>query len=143
MPEQVRKHTLLSTLLMQSRRPQRKPPFTIEGAMSFLRRHKKENEEENEPQTEQPSVKQRRPKKASPAPPPPTTCQNESLVTSLRQAGSDRELRGPVEVDHQLSSRPVDDLPKMPDSDSEWESQSKKKVKVTTAGPANSRFILI
>ena len=118
---------------MQSRRPQRKPPFTIEGAMSFLRRHKKENEEENEPQTEQPSAKQRRPKKASPAPPPPTTCQNESLVTSLRQAGSDRELRGPVEVDHQASgSRPVvDDLPKMPDSDSELASQSKKKVKVT------------
>ena len=41
--ERVRKHTLLSTLVMP--RPQRKPPFTIEAAMNKLlgRSKKKEN----------------------------------------------------------------------------------------------------
>ena len=140
-PEQVRKNTLLSTLLMQSR-PQRKPPFTIEGAMSkILRRHKKKNDEETEDEGSlegtvkkmltngQQQQRQRR-RKASPAPQPPTNSknnllENNSLVTSLRQAGSDRELRSKGEPQPPPPG-PIEDLPQFPDSDSEFTKPTKK-----------------
>ena len=147
-PEQVRKNTLLSTLLMQSR-PQRKPPFTIEGAMSkILRRHKKKNDEavvaaeetEDEGSLEgtvkkmltngqQQQQRQRR-RKASPAPQPPTNSknnllENNSLVASLRQAGSDRELRSKGEPQPPPPG-PIEDLPQFPDSDSEFTKPTKK-----------------
>ena len=156
-PEQVRKNTLLSTLLMQSR-PQRKPPFTIEGAMSkILRRHKKKNEETAAEETEEDEeegslertvkkmltngqqqqttkTKPRR-RKASPAPQPPNSksnlLENNSLVTSLRQAGSDREFRSKGQPSPQppqppTGGGPMDDLPHFPNSDSELAKQIKK-----------------
>lgn len=119
--EDVRKHTLLSTLVMP--RPQRKPPFTIEGAMSkLLGRTKKEAKEADASTADAAGSQkmvtngQRRRRKASPAPPPPRqqkqkqavvsngpsdltadeeassgVLDNNSLVTTLRRAGSDRE----------------------------------------------------
>ena len=113
--EKVRKHTLLSTLVMP--RPQRKPPFTIEGAMSkLLRRNKSKKDEvidqnnDNKPGAEDSKEKEaavvvangghhkRRRKAHSPPPPPPppldetesgissSVVDKHSLVTRLRGA---------------------------------------------------------
>ena len=51
--------------------------------------------------------------------------ENNSLVTSLRQAGSDRELRSKGEPQPPPPG-PIEDLPQFPDSDSEFTKPTKK-----------------
>ena len=103
--ERVRKHTLLSTLVMP--RPQRKPPFTIEAAMNKLlgRTKKKETASNNaEPASSKKTETNRRRLKASPSPKKAvvtngasdeatasgtSVLDNNSMVRKLRQAGSD------------------------------------------------------
>ena len=131
--ERVRKHTLLSTLVMP--RPQRKPPFTIEAAMNkLLGRSKKQKENaatisETAASSKKTETNGRR-LKASPLPKKPvvtngasdeatarstsSVLDNNSMVRTLRQAGSDcasssnafREDRGLL---------PSDEEPTLPD----------------------------
>merc|ERR1712062_444271 len=85
---------------------------------------------------QQPTTKTKpRRRKASPAPQPPNSksnlLENNSLVTSLRQAGSDREFRSKGQPSPQpppppTGGGPMDDLPHLPNSDSELAKQIKK-----------------
>ena len=79
--EKVRKHTLLSTLVMP--RPQRKPPFTIEGAMSRLLRRNKKKEE-----APQADGADKKPKKTPPPTPPPPLEDTESGLSSVEPVKS-------------------------------------------------------
>ena len=126
--ERVRKHTLLSTLVMP--RPQRKPPFTIEAAMNKLlgRSKKKENTTAaniSETASSKKTETNGRKLKASPSPKKPvvtngasdeaeaatgstsSVLDNNSMVRTLRQAGSDtasnafREDRGLLPSDEE------------------------------------------
>lgn len=129
--EEVRKHTLLSTLVMP--RPQRKPPFTIEAAMNKLLGRSKKNASPDASPKLKPSNNGSRRKSSPVAPkkqqqPLPavntrdgkssggSSCSSSSMVTTLRRAGSDRE---PPSHFQRGSEDLSDEEATVPDSDSE------------------------
>jgi hypothetical protein len=181
--EKVRKHTLISTLLMP--RPQRKPPFTIESAMNKIMRRKKKTEKKDEEaaaddaEADDEDAKKKPPRrflingrrrKDSPAPLPPVPvvnrqpklqaqpkerveekdddtgydnngsvvkANNNSLVTKLRQAGSDRErellkktLASGLDPPSGLDNLRSGEEATLPDSDSEVAKKMKRATQV-------------
>ena len=148
--ERVRKHTLLSTLVMP--RPQRKPPFTIEAAMNKLlgRTKKKETASNNaaEPASSKKTETNRRRLKASPSPKKAvvtngasdeatasgtSVLDNNSMVRKLRQAGSDTTSNAFGEDRGLLPSDEEATLPDYSDND-----VIKKKIQVIFSSSYNS-----